>query len=220
MGTILGAGVPDEEDDFLGIGGADTEAGSRQAADDLPVSWEENPERVGVAFNLSKQLSMELDRIRHELEEDRHPSKSEIAEVALRIAVEDFWSSGRESELVRRIEERHASRFDRRQAFGSVPDDEDRDLGHLLRVSTAGSQGSADVGERLAGLGRQVAGTDEAALGVIGDLAGDEDQPAAGRGDDMGVRLGGRQVIGIDAFERHYPAGTQPPSTWITWPLM
>jgi len=112
MGTILGAGssVPDEEDAFLGIGGADTEAGSRQAADDLPVSWEENPERVGVAFNLSKQLSMELDRIRHELEEDRHPSKSEIAEVALRIAVEDFWSSGRESELVRRIEERHASR--------------------------------------------------------------------------------------------------------------
>src|SRR5215210_3452800 len=102
MGTILGAGssVPDEEDDFLGIGGAD----------DLSVSWEENPERVGVAFNLSKQLSMELDRIRHELEEDTHPSKSEIAEVALRIAVEDFRSSGGESELTRRIEERHASR--------------------------------------------------------------------------------------------------------------
>jgi hypothetical protein len=98
MGTILGAGVPDEEDDFLGIGGADTESGSRQ------------PERVGVAFNLSKQLSMELDRIRHELEEDTHPSKSEIAEVALRIAVEDVRSRGRESELVKRLEERHAAR--------------------------------------------------------------------------------------------------------------
>ena len=98
MGTILGAGVPDEEDDFLGTGGADTESGSRQ------------PERVGVAFNLSKQLSMELDRIRHELEEDTHPSKSEIAEVALRIAVEDVRSRGRESELVKRLEERHAAR--------------------------------------------------------------------------------------------------------------
>lgn len=100
MGTILGAGssVPDEEDDFLGTGSTDTESGSRQ------------PERVGVAFNLSKQLSMELDRIRHELEEDTHPSKSEIAEVALRIAVEDVRSRGRESELVKRLEERHAAR--------------------------------------------------------------------------------------------------------------
>src|ERR687897_3859316 len=100
MGTILGAGsnVPDEEDDFLGTGSTDTESGSRQ------------PERVGVAFNLSKQLSIELDRIRHELEEDTHPSKSEIAEVALRIAVEDVRSRGRESELAKRIEERHAAR--------------------------------------------------------------------------------------------------------------
>jgi hypothetical protein len=98
MGTILGAGVPDEEDDVLGTGRTDTEAGSRQ------------PERVGVAFNLSKQLSGELDRIRHELEEDTHSSKSEIAEVALRIAVEDVRSRGRESELVKRLEERHAAR--------------------------------------------------------------------------------------------------------------
>src|SRR5918994_1317842 len=111
MGTILGAGsnVPDEEDDFLGIGGADTESGSRQ------------PERVGVAFNLSKQLSMELDRIRHELEEDTHPSKSEIAEVPLRIAVEDFRSRVRESELARRIEERHAARASARDASGDIP---------------------------------------------------------------------------------------------------
>jgi hypothetical protein len=100
MGTILGAGasVPDEEDDFLGTGSTDTESGSRQ------------PERVGVAFNLSKQLSMELDRIRHEIEEDSHPSKSEIAEMALRIAVEDVRSRGRESELVKRLEERHEAR--------------------------------------------------------------------------------------------------------------
>ena len=77
---------------------------------DATVSWEEGPELVGVAFNLSKRVNTELDRIRHELEDDTHPSKSEIAEVALRIAVEDFRSKGRESELAERIEERHAAR--------------------------------------------------------------------------------------------------------------
>ena len=90
MGTILGAspGFAEEEQ-------AVPEPG------DATVSWEEGPELVGVAFNLSKQLNTELDRVRHELEEDTHPSKSEIAEVALRIAVEDFRSRGRESELAR-----------------------------------------------------------------------------------------------------------------------
>jgi hypothetical protein len=99
MGTILGArtGFPDEEDAFPEPGGG-------------TVSWEDNSELVGVAFNLSKQLTAELDRIRHELEEDTHPSKSEIAEVALRIAVEDVHVRGRESELVQRLEERHAAR--------------------------------------------------------------------------------------------------------------
>jgi hypothetical protein len=88
---------------------------------DAPVSWEEGHELVGVAFNLSKQLNTELDRVRHELEEDTHPSKSEIAEVALRIAVEDFRSRGRESELVERIEERHAARAAARGASGDTP---------------------------------------------------------------------------------------------------
>jgi hypothetical protein len=99
MGTILGSspGFAEEEQ-------AVPETG------DATVSWEEGPELVGVAFNLSKQLNTELDRVRHELQEDTHPSKSEIAEVALRIAVEDFRSRGRESELARRIEERHAAR--------------------------------------------------------------------------------------------------------------
>ena len=98
MGTILGEshGFPDEEQAIPEPGEA-------------TVSWEDDPELVGVAFNLSKQLTAELDRIRHELEEDTHPSKSEIAEVALRIVVEDYRSRGRESELVKRIEERHAA---------------------------------------------------------------------------------------------------------------
>src|SRR5215213_11047176 len=99
MGAILGEspGFTEEEQ-------AVSEPG------DATDSWEEGHELVGVAFNLSKQLNMELDRVRHELEEDTHPSRSEIAEVALRIAVEDFRSRGRESELAQRIEERHAAR--------------------------------------------------------------------------------------------------------------
>lgn len=99
MGTILGArpGLPNEEHAYSAPGEA-------------TVSWEVNPELVGVAFNLSKQLDTELDRIRLEFEEETHPSKSEIAEVALRIAVEDARSRGRESELIKRLEERHAAR--------------------------------------------------------------------------------------------------------------
>jgi hypothetical protein len=110
MGAILGesSGFAEEEQ-------AVPEAG------DATVSWEEGHELVGVAFNLSKQLNTELDRLRHELEEDTHPSKSEIAEVALRIAVEDFRSRGRESELARRIEERHAARAAARDASGDIP---------------------------------------------------------------------------------------------------
>jgi len=109
MGTILGAdsGVPEEEQES---------AANREAVSGQPtgatVSWEENPERVGVAFNLSKQVSTELDRIRLELEDDTRPSKSEFAEVAFRIAIEDVRSRGRQSELIKRLEEIHATRAD------------------------------------------------------------------------------------------------------------
>jgi vacuolar-type H+-ATPase subunit E/Vma4 len=106
MGAILGASP-----------GFDEEEQAVPEPGDATVSWEDGPELVGVAFNLSKQLNAELDRIRHELAEDTHPSKSEIAEVALRIAVEDFRSRDRESELAERIEERHAAR----KASGDTP---------------------------------------------------------------------------------------------------
>ena len=95
MGAILGAGSgpPDEEQESAARG----EAVSGQPTG-ATVSWEKNPERVGVAFNLSKQVSTELDRIRLELEDDTRPSKSEIAEMAFRIAIEDVRSRGRQSE--------------------------------------------------------------------------------------------------------------------------
>ena len=66
---------------------------------------------MGVTFNLSKQLNTELDKLRLELEEERdiRTSKSEIAEVALRIALEDVQRGGRESELVKRLSRRQAT---------------------------------------------------------------------------------------------------------------
>ncbi|MEJ7841735.1 MAG: hypothetical protein WKF95_08165 [Rubrobacter sp.] len=77
------------------------------------VSWDERPERVGITFNLSKQLGAELERLRSELrvEGDVRPSRSEIAEAALRIAVEDARERGEESELSRRVGGRRVARI-------------------------------------------------------------------------------------------------------------
>jgi hypothetical protein len=69
------------------------------------ISWEDQPWLVGTTFNLSKQVGRELDRLRHDLQRQKgiHTSNSEIAEVALRIAIEDARERGRESELARRL---------------------------------------------------------------------------------------------------------------------
>lgn len=108
MGTILGegSGASDEERTFLeafGARGAEQETGSLTGGG--VVFWEKHPERVGITFNLSKQIGTELDKLRLELEleEDIRPSKSEIAEEALRIAVEDARAKGKNSELVKRL---------------------------------------------------------------------------------------------------------------------
>jgi hypothetical protein len=75
----------------------------------LGEGWKGHPERVGITFNLSKQVSMELERLwlEFEPEGDTRPSKSEITEAALRIAIEDVRRRGRESELVTKLSERH-----------------------------------------------------------------------------------------------------------------
>ena len=69
------------------------------------ISWEDQPWLVGTTFNLSKQVCRELDRLRRDLQRQNeiNTSNSEIAEVALRIAIEDAWGKGKESELVRRL---------------------------------------------------------------------------------------------------------------------
>ena len=87
-------------------------------------------------------------------------------------------------------EQRHPARFDRRQVLLPVPNDEDRDPGHLLRPRAGGSESATDVGKRLAGLDRHITSTDQLALTIFGDLAGDENEPASRRGDDMCVRQG------------------------------
>ena len=116
MGTILGegSGASGGERTFSGsrgLCGADRKTGSRSPGGEGTVSWEEHPERVGITFNLSKQVSKELDKLRLELEleGDVRFSKSEIAEAALRVAVEDVRGRGRESELVKRLSGRHAA---------------------------------------------------------------------------------------------------------------
>ena len=105
MGTILreSAGPPEVERDapeYVEPAMATPASGGEGA-----ISWEDQPWLVGTTFNLSKQVGKELDRLRHDLqsEEDIHTSNSEIAEVALRIAIEDARKLGKESELVRRL---------------------------------------------------------------------------------------------------------------------
>jgi hypothetical protein len=97
MGTILRESA----------GPRDVEPGTAPpaAAGEGVISWQDQPWLVGTTFNLSKQVGRELDRLRHDLQrqEGIHTSNSEIAEVALRIAVEDARKRGRESELVRRL---------------------------------------------------------------------------------------------------------------------
>ena len=110
MGTILGegSGARGEERTLLesrGSRGAGEQTGSPSLMGEGTVSWGEHPERVGVTFNLSKQLSTELDKLRRDI----RTSKSEIAEVALRIALEDVQRGGRESELVKRLSGRQAT---------------------------------------------------------------------------------------------------------------
>ena len=105
MGNILSESfdAADEKRAFSESGGS---AGA------VVVSWDEKPERIGITFNLSKQLGAELERLRWELRsgDDVQPSRSEIVEVALRIAVEDARERGKESELARRLDGRRVAR--------------------------------------------------------------------------------------------------------------
>ena len=77
----------------------------KSASEGREISWEASPDRAGTTFNLSRQVSTELDRLRLELQldEDIRSSKSEIAEIALQIAIEDAHARGTESDLLKRL---------------------------------------------------------------------------------------------------------------------
>ncbi len=104
MGTILSESFEADEKQTLS---------ASRVSSGAVVSWDEKPERVGTTFNLSKQLGAELETLRWELrlEGDVRPSRSEIAEAALRIAVEDVRERGEESELSRRLGGRRVARI-------------------------------------------------------------------------------------------------------------
>ena len=73
-----------------------------------------------------------------------------------------------------------------------VVDDVSGDLGDLVRPGSGGRKGATDVGEGLARLTGEIAWGDEVPVPIVGDLARDEDDAAAGGNDDMGVGRRGR----------------------------
>jgi hypothetical protein len=105
MGTILreSAGPTGGERDPLESAGRETPP--LAVGGGGKISWEDQPWLVGTTFNLSKQVGRELDRLRLDLQrqDDIHSSNSEIAELALRITIEDARERKEESELVRRL---------------------------------------------------------------------------------------------------------------------
>jgi hypothetical protein len=126
MGAILGEGSVSSSDErtsswSTGSRSADRRTAASASTDEGTISWEKQPERVGTTFNLSKQVNGELDKLRLELqlEEGVRSSNSEIAEIALRIAIKDARERGRESELVKRLSGRSADQAE--EATGGAP---------------------------------------------------------------------------------------------------
>jgi hypothetical protein len=110
MGTILGGGYAsstDEPASSESSGSQDTgqSPGPLAPSSESSISWESRPERMGVTFNLSKQVGRELDKLRLKLrdEENIRVSNSEIVEWALRLAIEDAQREGQDSELLKSL---------------------------------------------------------------------------------------------------------------------
>jgi hypothetical protein len=135
MGTILreSAGSPGGERDSPES--VEPGVASPAAGGEGTISWEDQPWLVGTTFNLSKQVVRELDRLRHDLqrEENIHTSNSEIAEVALRISIEDARKRGRGSELVSRLVGELGSRTKYRAGEAGVARRSVDGSGHILR---------------------------------------------------------------------------------------
>src|SRR6202041_3543414 len=101
-------------------------------------------------------------------------------------------------------EQRYPGLFNNRQACVAVViDDVDCDPGDLRRPRTGSSKCSAEIAKHLARLSSKITRANKLAMYVFGLLARDEYHLASRRNHDLGVRLRSRQILGIDAFERH-----------------
>jgi hypothetical protein len=136
-----------------GSRGADRRTAASASTDEGTIFWEKQPERVGTTFNLSKQVNRELDKLRLELqlEEGFRSSNSEIAEIALRIAIEDARERGRESDLVKRL--------------SGWPADQAEEVGWTTRRSV---EDSGRIVETTYNEDGEI--TDEKEVGVVTDL--------------------------------------------------
>lgn len=119
MGTILGGGYASSRDEPAppeSTGSQDTGQSPAPLASssEISISWETRPERMGVTFNLSKQVGRELDRLRLKLrvEENIRASNSEIVERALRLAIEDALREGQDSELLKSLNKASADQYE------------------------------------------------------------------------------------------------------------
>jgi len=100
-------------------------------------------------------------------------------------------------------EQHDPSIFDHRQVFRPVVNNEDCELGHLIRSSTSRRECTAKIGEDLTCLDCQVIETDDITLTILRLLAGDEDKPATSCHDHMGVGGWSRKIRRIDLFKGH-----------------
>jgi hypothetical protein len=173
MATILGEGSGSSSDErtfswSTRSRSADRSTVAYASTDESTISWEKQPERVGTAFNLSKQVNGELDKLRLELqlEEGIRSSNSEIAELALRIAVEDARARGTESELVKRLSSRAADHAEEDiGAARGVPSETTDKVGWTTRRSV---DDSGLIVETTYNGDEEIA--DEAVVGNVADL--------------------------------------------------
>jgi hypothetical protein len=68
-------------------------------------------------------------------------------------------------------------------------DDVNRDLRYVIRVSTRGGQGSAEVGKGLLRLDGKVARSNDISVGILSGLASNEDQPLSGADGNLRIAL-------------------------------
>jgi hypothetical protein len=101
-------------------------------------------------------------------------------------------------------EQRYLGRLDDRHVFVTfVIDDVDCDLADLPRPGTGSSKRTAEIAKRQTRLSHKITMANEPAVYVFGLLARDEYQLASRRNYDLGVHFRNRQIVRIDAFERH-----------------